>query len=200
MKKFKFVIFSVYEYCEKDKEPLRCWVGDLTSKLGNLNVAGKILDLSSTKMFFTDSNLPLTGDASIIGHSLVIHDDHAPKHRGERMACTAIRRLYRHKECFTTLYTDCIISRQNSRYVLQNIIYYTSATQSLILPGLVYIFIIEHNFHMQNVELLSPHITWANFSENYLLQPFCTFSSELFFFVNLQSDLHFPLRMVLHSP
>ena len=156
MKKFKFVIFSVYEYCEKDKEPLRCWVGDLTSKLGNLNVAGKILDLSSTKMFFTDSNLPLTGDASIIGHSLVIHDDHAPKHRGERMACTAIRRLYRHKECFTTLYTDCIISRQNSRYVLQNIIYYTSATQSLILPGLVYIFIIEHNFHMQNVWSSSP--------------------------------------------
>ena len=105
-------IFSVYSYCAKDKEPLRCWVGDLTSKLGRLNVAGKIQDLSSTKMFFTDSNLPLTGDASIIGHSLVIHDDHAPAHRGERMACTAVRRLYRHKECFTTsLYLYTVISR-----------------------------------------------------------------------------------------
>ena len=91
--------FRVYQYCESDKSPLRCWVGDLAAKLGKLDVAGKILDLSSTKKFFTDSNLPLSGEASIIGHSIVVHDDHAPKHRGERMACTSIRRLYRHKAC-----------------------------------------------------------------------------------------------------
>ena len=91
--------FRVYKYCESDKTPLRCWVGDLAAKLGRLNVAGKILDLSSTKKFFTDSNLPLSGEASIIGHSIVVHDDHAPEHRGERMACTPIRRLYRHKAC-----------------------------------------------------------------------------------------------------
>lgn len=94
--------FRVYQYCESDKSPLRCWVGDLASKVGNLDVAGRIIDLSSTKKFFTDSNLPLSGEASIIGHSLVIHDDHAPEHRGERMACTAVRRLYRHKGRFNT--------------------------------------------------------------------------------------------------
>ena len=90
--------FSVYKICENEKTPLRCWVGDLQHKHTNLNVAGKIIDLPSTKKFFTDSNLPLTGQASIIGHSVVLHDDHAPEHRGKRMACTAIRRQYRHKE------------------------------------------------------------------------------------------------------
>ena len=30
-------------------------------------------------------------------HSIVIHDDKAPVHRGNRMACTAILRQYRHK-------------------------------------------------------------------------------------------------------
>ena len=98
--------FRVYQYCEADKTPLRCWVGDLAAKLGRLDVAGKILDLSSTKKFFTDSNLPLSGEASIIGHSIVVHDDHAPKHRGERMACTSIRRLYRHKACLHCFQTE----------------------------------------------------------------------------------------------
>jgi len=88
---------GVYKICESEKNPLRCWVGDLQHKHTNLNVAGKIIDLPSTKKFFTDSNLPLTGQASIVGHSIVLHDDHAPEHRGKRMACTAIRRQYRHK-------------------------------------------------------------------------------------------------------
>ena len=47
--------------------------------------------------FFTDSDLPLSGPHGIVGRSIVIHDDHAPEHRGNRMACTAIMRLYRHK-------------------------------------------------------------------------------------------------------
>ena len=142
--------FSVYSYCAKDKEPLRCWVGDLTSKLGRLNVAGKVQDLSSTKMFFTDSNLPLTGDASIIGHSLVIHDDHAPEHRGERMACTAVRRLYRHKECFTTLHCNFKalsiprVTFCKTSFIIQ--------LQRNPVSWLAKIFNIEHNFLMQNVQ------------------------------------------------
>ena len=96
--------FSVYKICENEKNPLRCWVGDLQHKHTNLNVAGKIIDLPSTKKFFTDSNLPLTGQASIVGHSIVLHDDNAPKHRGKRMACTAIRRQYRHKGCLTPVH------------------------------------------------------------------------------------------------
>jgi hypothetical protein len=29
--------------------------------------------------------------------AVLIHDDHAPEHRGDRMACTPIMRKYRHK-------------------------------------------------------------------------------------------------------
>ena len=93
-----FFCFSVYKYCEKDKKASRCEVGDLEHKHAPLAVAGRRIDISETRRFFTDSNLPLAGPASILGHSLLLHDDNAPEHRGNRMACTAIRRLYRHKE------------------------------------------------------------------------------------------------------
>lgn len=88
---------SVYRYCESTKAPGHCEVGDLQHKHAGLKVAGRRRDISGTRRFFTDSSLPLTGSAAIIGHSIVIHDDHAPKHRGNRMACTEIKRLYRHK-------------------------------------------------------------------------------------------------------
>jgi len=39
----------------------------------------------------------LSGRHSIIGRSITIHDDFAPEHRGNRMACTGIYRAYRHK-------------------------------------------------------------------------------------------------------
>lgn len=83
--------------CSRGEGQARCEVGDLQHKLANLVVAGRTRDLPATKAFFTDSNLPLSGDATIIGRSIVIHDDKAPKHRGNRMACTAVRRKYRHK-------------------------------------------------------------------------------------------------------
>ena len=127
--------FRVYQYCEADKTPLRCWVGDLAAKLGRLDVAGKILDLDSTKKFFTDSNLPLSGEASIIGHSIVVHDDHAPEHRGERMACTPIRRLYRHKACTHCFHTQrCVILTRNggaNSGLFANTIYYLSGISEL---------------------------------------------------------------------
>jgi len=74
-----------------------CEVGDLEHKHAHLAVAGRVRDIPGTKAFFTDSNLPLSGEASIVGRSIVIHDDKAPVHRGNRMACTPIRRQYRHK-------------------------------------------------------------------------------------------------------
>ena len=40
-----------------------------------------------TQRLWTDTNLPLSGPNSIIGHSLVIHDDNGPKARGDRLAC-----------------------------------------------------------------------------------------------------------------
>jgi len=87
----------VYRYCESTGAASRCEVGDMVHKHATLAVAGRSRDIAETRRFFTDSNLPLTGEASILGHSLLLHDDEAPEHRGTRMACTAIRRQYRHK-------------------------------------------------------------------------------------------------------
>lgn len=92
---------SDYNTCFNDHNPYICELGDLANKLGKLTVAGKKVNIKSTTKFFTDTNLPLSGGSSIIGHSIVVHDDHAPKHRGNRMACTAIRRKYRHKAVAT---------------------------------------------------------------------------------------------------
>ena len=94
----------MYRYCVNDRDPSRCEVGDLEHKHAALAVSGLRRDLAATKRFFTDANLPLSGPAAIIGHSLVVHDHKAPEHRGNRMACTAIRRLYRHKELIKFLF------------------------------------------------------------------------------------------------
>lgn len=42
------------------------------------------------KLFYTDVSLPLSGPNSIVGRSVVVHDDHAPKQRGNRLACATI--------------------------------------------------------------------------------------------------------------
>jgi Cu/Zn superoxide dismutase len=88
---------NVYSECENEHIPVRCEVGDLVNKHDNLKVSGRKRDLKNTVKFFTDSNLPLSGPHSIIGRSITIHDDRAPKHRGNRLACTGIYRSYRHK-------------------------------------------------------------------------------------------------------
>lgn len=63
-------------------------MGDLT-RHGTLNIAGRKIDgLKLTRKLFTDPLVTLTGPASIIGKSLVIYDDHGPKARGERLACS----------------------------------------------------------------------------------------------------------------
>lgn len=86
-----------YSECSNEHLPYRCEVGDLFNKHQGLGVAGRKRDISRTVKFFTDSNLPLSGPHSIIGRSITIHDDFAPEHRGNRMACTPITRAYRHK-------------------------------------------------------------------------------------------------------
>ena len=91
------VSLDSYKECSDEKRHVRCEVGDLTNKLGLINVAGRKRDLKDTVKFFTDSNLPLSGPHSIVGRSVLIHDDQAPEHRGDRMACTPIQRKYRHK-------------------------------------------------------------------------------------------------------
>ena len=72
-------------------------MGDLANKHSLLEVAGKKRDAMKTKKFWTDTSLPLSGGATIIGRSITIHDDKAPEHRGNRMACTPIVPAYRHR-------------------------------------------------------------------------------------------------------
>lgn len=79
-----------YERQCNAENSLRCEVGDLTSKNGRISVAARKGTLKN-KFFFTDTHLPLSGPYTIIGHSLVIHDDQAPPHRGDRLACTPIK-------------------------------------------------------------------------------------------------------------
>ncbi len=90
-----------YNDCLNEHKPFRCQLGDLANKLGTIEVSGRKMDILKTMRYFTDSNLPLSGPTSIIGHSLVLLDDHAPEHRGDRMACTLIQNHVRHKAVVT---------------------------------------------------------------------------------------------------
>ena len=93
---------QMYSECSNEHIPYRCEVGDLVNKHDRLAVSGRKRDLKNSVKFFTDSNLPLSGRYSIIGRSITIHDDFAPEHRGNRMACTGIYRAYRHKAVATS--------------------------------------------------------------------------------------------------
>ena len=91
------IMSTLYSECSNEHLPHRCEVGDLFHKHESLKVSGRKRDARNTVKFFTDSNLPLSGPHSIIGRSITIHDDFAPQHRGNRMACTPIIRAYRTK-------------------------------------------------------------------------------------------------------
>ncbi|KAK2722112.1 uncharacterized protein LOC136034475 [Artemia franciscana] len=85
-----------YSQCSSNN-PLPCMVGDLNLRHSTLVIAGSVKSIPSTRRFFTDLNLPLSGSRSIIGRSLVLQDDQSPAQRGNRLACAQIVRLYRHK-------------------------------------------------------------------------------------------------------
>lgn len=83
--------------CDRDKPGL-CRVGDLTTRLGTLHIAGRRLHAEAlTRRLFTDRFLPLSGAASVLGRSLVLFEDDGPKARGERLACSKISAIYRRK-------------------------------------------------------------------------------------------------------
>ncbi|XP_053619640.1 uncharacterized protein Rsod [Plodia interpunctella] len=60
--------------------PLRCDVGDLTARLGTINIGGD-------RQMFVDSNLPLEGRVSAMGRAVVIF---GPERSAERFACANI--------------------------------------------------------------------------------------------------------------
>ncbi|KAJ8709474.1 hypothetical protein PYW08_009478 [Mythimna loreyi] len=84
-------------YCRPGLEGL-CRLGDLTTRHGTLQVAGKKVDSARlTRRLFTDTVIGLAGKHSIMRKSLVIYDDHGPVARGERMACSIVNGLHRRK-------------------------------------------------------------------------------------------------------
>ncbi|CAL1273465.1 unnamed protein product [Larinioides sclopetarius] len=82
-----------YEKHCNPENPLRCAAGDLSGKGSRLNIAAKQTNDRNirNKVFYTDVQLPLSGPDKIVGKGLVIHDDYAPPHRGDRLACSGIR-------------------------------------------------------------------------------------------------------------
>ncbi|EGI59506.1 hypothetical protein G5I_12335 [Acromyrmex echinatior] len=67
------------EECGPDL-PLRCYVGDISSRLGPINIGEK-------RQIFTDLNFPLDGPVSAMGKSIIIFDK---DFSGTRFACTNI--------------------------------------------------------------------------------------------------------------
>lgn len=66
-----------------------CSVGDFSSRLNTLSIAGnKLNSIRISRRMFVDEYVSLFGINSIIGKSLVIYDDHGPEARGDRLACS----------------------------------------------------------------------------------------------------------------
>lgn len=78
--------------CSPDN-PLRCALGDLTSKSKRINISA-FRGSSLNKIFYRDLLLPLSGQYSIVGRSVVIHDETGPVVRGDRLACTVIKKVH----------------------------------------------------------------------------------------------------------
>lgn len=79
---------SSFNPCNTDSLGL-CRLGDLSTRLGTLDIAGQIAESDKiSRAMWTDSLLPLTGHHNVLGKSLVLYDDFGPKDRGERLACS----------------------------------------------------------------------------------------------------------------
>lgn len=78
--------------CSPDNA-IRCAVGDLTSKSRRISISA-FHGSKQAKIFYQDILLPLSGPHSVIGKSVVVHDETGPSVRGNRLACTSIQRLH----------------------------------------------------------------------------------------------------------
>ena len=79
---FNVLLGDTYSQCTPD-DPGRCELGDLTGKLGTINVPGAVGDVAG-KYFWTDTRLPLSGAYSVSSKSIVIH---TPDRGAARLAC-----------------------------------------------------------------------------------------------------------------
>ena len=71
----------------RSNTPVGCEVGDLTGKLGTVNVAALPAPYNMDAFFFTDSLLNLTGVQAVIGRSVVVH---VPDRGPPRLACAPL--------------------------------------------------------------------------------------------------------------
>ena len=79
--------------------PLRCYVGDVSSRIGTLGslsyhkykehivYKSHVIDLTGRRIVISDPNLPLEGAISALGRSIVIF---GPERSSERYACANI--------------------------------------------------------------------------------------------------------------
>lgn len=90
--------------CSKDNHNA-CPVGDLQTKIGTVDVTVAKAGLSSTQVARNDANLPVNGDNTVIGHSLVLYSVDNPNNP---IACTNILNLLprKAKAVFTQEATD----------------------------------------------------------------------------------------------
>lgn len=68
--------------------PWLCRMGDLSSRFGPLNIAGRKGERVLSRVMYVDQTLPLSGVHSVLGKSLVIYHDIGPVARGDRIACS----------------------------------------------------------------------------------------------------------------
>lgn len=78
--------------CSPDNA-VRCAVGDLTSKSRRISISA-FRGSRPVKLFYQDLLLPLSGPHSVIGRSIVVHDEKGPSVRGNRLACASIMRQH----------------------------------------------------------------------------------------------------------
>lgn len=71
-------------------------IGDLSARHQNIVISGAKKLIKESRLLFTDKLL-LSGRHSVMGKSLVIFDDHGPKARGDRLACSKITGVFRRK-------------------------------------------------------------------------------------------------------
>ncbi|KAH9530052.1 hypothetical protein DERF_003891 [Dermatophagoides farinae] len=83
---------SYQSQCSLENQ-LRCQVGDLFLKYRKIDI-NHYSSNESTRFFYTDTLLPLSGKHSILARSIVIEDENAPQIRGKRMACATIRQSH----------------------------------------------------------------------------------------------------------
>jgi Cu/Zn superoxide dismutase len=94
-----------YDQC-KPSSPEFCELGDLATRLGKLKIVANKKYRTTTRVFFTDTFLPMSGRNSIIGKSITVHSEDKNENRGNRLGCAPIVQSHRQKGVVRTWHSD----------------------------------------------------------------------------------------------